>query len=361
MSAPTPVLIPQPFANDAGPSFINTIPDTTGDPELASYQIGFPPLTFQPVGSGGVPPQGQDFNGILNAITTHLFALQAGQLRTYDTDVRDAVAGYALGAVLAMANGNGYWISTTADNVTNPDTGGAGWEPVYAYGPTASVVAGGVLTLSAVEAARPYLIFTGTLSGNQQVVVPNSYRNWLVINGCTMNGFTLTVKTAAGTGVAIPAGGTASPTAIYCDSANVNYQFVPSALPTSVTPVADTIVLRDNLGASFTTTAVPGTTNTTVASTQFVNPGTLLAANGYRKNPDGTIDQWGYHVFNNNPVTVNFPTAFAVACWNVQLTPQINSVSLRDKCPVVGATNINSFTMQDADGSNGTFWRAMGR
>jgi hypothetical protein len=105
MSAPTPVLIPEPFAAAAGPSFINTIPATTADPQRAAYDEGFPPLTFQSEGSGGLPPLGQDFNGILNAITQHLFALQGGQLQTYRADVSTALGGYGKGAILAMTDG----------------------------------------------------------------------------------------------------------------------------------------------------------------------------------------------------------------------------------------------------------------
>jgi hypothetical protein len=135
MSAPTPVLIPEPFAAAAGPSFINTIPATTADPQRAAYDEGFPPLTFQSEGSGGLPPLGQDFNGILNAITQHLFALQGGQLQKYRSDVSTALGGYALGSILAMADGAGYWISTTVNNVTDPDAGGhlrLGWRYPHA-------------------------------------------------------------------------------------------------------------------------------------------------------------------------------------------------------------------------------------
>lgn len=296
MSAPTPELIPQPFANNAGGSFINTIPDVSGDPQEADYSSGFKPVTFQPVGSGGKPPLGQDFNGILYAVTTHLYALQGGQLQTFRADVAAALTGYKLGALLAMLDGAGYWLNLLEGNTTDPDAGGANWAPVFAFGPTTKAVTGGVLTLTAPEAAHPYLVFTGALSGNQQVEVPAQFRNYLVINSCVMNAFTLTVKTAAGTGISIPAGGAASPTAIYCDGVNVQRVFVPSALPTSVAPDPDTIVLRDNTGAAYATTAANGDASSQVASTAFVNPGSLLSANGWRLNPDGSIEQWGFKI-----------------------------------------------------------------
>jgi hypothetical protein len=363
MSAPTPPLVPQPFANDAGPGFINTIPDTTGSTSLASYQLGFPPLTFQPVASGGVPPQGQDFNGILNAVTQHLFALQGGQLQKYRADVSAALGGYALGALIAMADGAGYWINMLEGNTTNPDTGGANWTPVYAFGPTTKVVTGGVLTLTAPEAAREYLIFTGSLSGNQQVEVPARFGHWLVINACTLNGFTLTVKTAVGSGIEVPAGGAASPTAVYCDSVNVQRVFVPSALPTDVSPTPNTIVLRDNLGAQYALTAPLGTSTQQVASTQFVNPGTLLAATGYRKNPDGTIEQWGFNArLGSAAQTVAFPVAFSVACWSITATPVRTAGAALGQIPTVnGAPGLTTFQLAHSDGSTGAYWRAIGR
>jgi hypothetical protein len=362
MSAPTPVLIPEPFANDAGPSFINAIPATTADPQRAAYDEGFPPLTFQSEGSGGKPPLGQDFNGILNAITQHLFALQGGQLQTYRVDVSAALTGYKLGALLAMTDGAGWWINRTDGNTTDPDAGGAGWEPVYAYGPTTITgLTGGVRTLSAVEASRGFLILSGTLSGNQQIVVPNSFRHWLVINLCVLGGNTLTVKTVAGTGVAVPSGGAASPSAIYCDSVNVNPVFVPAALPISVNPDPDTIVLRDNTGAAYGTTAALADASSQLATTEFVNPPSLLTATGYEVLPSGRINQWGFHAFNNNPVTITFPIPFPVACFGVQLTPRTTGAALRDKAPTTGVVNLANFTMQDSDGSQGTYWFAYGR
>jgi hypothetical protein len=364
MSAPIPVLIPEPFANDAGPSFINVIPATTADPQRAAYDEGFPPQTFQSEGSGGKPPLGQDFNGIFNAITQHLFALQGGQLRAWDSAVRDALGGYALGAIVAMADGAGWWISVIEDNGNaSPDLGGAGWEAVYAYGPaTISGLTGGVYTLSPVEASRPFLILSGTLSGNQQVVVPNSFRHWLVINLCVMGGNTLTVKTAAGTGVAVPAGGTASPTAIYCDTVNVNPVFVPSALPTDVNPSPDTIVLRDNTGAAYGTTAALGDSSSALATTEFVNRGSSLASNGWILHPNGLIEQWGFNSGAGSNRTVTYPIPFPNAIYNVQTSPRRTTGDALGQAPtVIGSPGLANFTLAPADGSTGTDWRALGR
>jgi hypothetical protein len=67
-------------------------------------------------------------------------------------------------------------------------------------------VAGGVdVTLSANEARNQILEFTGALTANINVILPAVPGLWWVFNNTTGN-FTLTVKTAAGTGVIITQG-----------------------------------------------------------------------------------------------------------------------------------------------------------
>jgi hypothetical protein len=122
-----PVKISLPFAN-AGTK--NTIPVasqigvTAG---AASFTDGFPPLTFTPLASGGVPPFGADFNGILNALSAMLQWESAGGLFPYDAAFSTAVSGYPKGALLAKSGFNGYWQNLVDGNTSNPDTGGANW------------------------------------------------------------------------------------------------------------------------------------------------------------------------------------------------------------------------------------------
>lgn len=359
MPAPSPPLIPQPFAQGGTK---NVIPNTTADTQRASFALGYPPATMAPIDSGGRPMLGPDMNGILFDITAWLYALQGGQLKAYDAAVSTAITGYGLGALVLMADGAGYWINTSAGNTTNPDTGGANWQPMYAYGSAAITgLAGGSRSLTAVEAARYFLVLTGALLTNQQIVVPNAYRNWLVVN-LTTGAFTLTVQTAAGTGVLVPQGGAASPTAVWCDTVNVNSVFVPSALPTSVAPTADSIVLRDNLGRQFGLTADVGTKTTQVASTAFVNPGTLLGTNGFRAFPDGSMAQWGQAAGAGSNHTVTFPTAFTAAPYSIVLTPRITSGDALGQSPtLVGTPAAASFVFAPSDGSVATHWEAWGR
>lgn len=116
-----PTRIQVPFA-DAG--LRNTIPiaaPTT--PGLASYTEGFPEPCFTPLEAGGIPPFGQDFNGLAYAITRWLQWTNAGGPVPYDADFSTVVGGYPRGAVVSSATvGGASWVSTVDDNTTDPAT-----------------------------------------------------------------------------------------------------------------------------------------------------------------------------------------------------------------------------------------------
>ncbi|NTI80468.1 glycine-rich domain-containing protein [Rhizobium rhizogenes] len=120
-----PSKFPIPFGDAAGGGFIRTIPEASQIGIIdgaASLTDGFPPLNFLPVGSGGVPPFGQDMNGILNQITQWSQWQGAGGLAVYDSAFSTDIGGYPKGAILASAVAPGViWMSTADDNTTNPD------------------------------------------------------------------------------------------------------------------------------------------------------------------------------------------------------------------------------------------------
>lgn len=129
-----PTRMPTPFA-DSGTKNTIPIPSQIGvTAGLASYTTGFPPLTMTPVVAGGVPPYGADFNGILNAITAAVRWSNAGGMYAYDSTFSTAVGGYPKGAILARSGFDGFWVSTTENNTTNPDAAGAGWSMLSPQG-----------------------------------------------------------------------------------------------------------------------------------------------------------------------------------------------------------------------------------
>lgn len=113
------------FGASAGPSYIRTIPvgSQIGIQNCAaSFTDGFPPLTFTPSASGGCPPFGQDFNGLLNVISLWEQWASAGGPMPYDAAFQTAIGGYPRDALIQSNILHGrVWYSTADNNLTNPD------------------------------------------------------------------------------------------------------------------------------------------------------------------------------------------------------------------------------------------------
>ena len=128
------------FAQDTTGTYVRSLPQTTADPNAASFALGFPPNTFTDEGAGGSPPDGRDFNGILSYLHSVARWFQAGGVAGYDGTYQTAIGGYPLGAVVYSASKPGVrYRSTTNNNTTNPDTGGAGWVTETTEGTTSGV------------------------------------------------------------------------------------------------------------------------------------------------------------------------------------------------------------------------------
>ena len=236
-----PSKIPLPFANSAGSSYKNTIPVasqigiTNGK---ASLTDGFPPLTFQAISSGGVPPFGADFNGILNEITAIQQWQEAGGFFPYDSTFSTAIGGYPKGAILQAANFGGLWTNTVENNTTNPDAGGAGWVSLSFEGSQAITVTSADVTLTQLQSAYPVIIVSGTLTGARNLIFPAIVGEWIVQNNTT-GSYTLTAKTASGTGVTLTQG---QSTYIYGDGTNI--YFADSAKVASFNGRVGTVTLN---------------------------------------------------------------------------------------------------------------------
>lgn len=127
------------------------------------------------------------------------------------------------------------------------------------------------------EAKNRVLKFTGTLSAVVNVIVPSVEHEYSVINAC---GQTLTVKTSAGTGVAIPTGYQAR---VYCDSVNV-YNGSPT-FGGHPTPATGSLAIPawSAVEAAIAAAGVPATAGTILISgtdTTAGYPGTKITASG---------------------------------------------------------------------------------
>lgn len=197
--ADSPRKVALPFAENGEK---NTIPEgSSPSAGFASMNDGFPPLTRQPVGSGGIPPQGLDMNGILYYLSSLNKWQSAGGSFVYDsTFATDSdVGGYPNGAILLRADGTGFWLNQADNNTTNPDTGGANWQPINNVGVTSKTLTGSDVTLTNAEASKDIIVLSGTLTTNVNLIMPVFPKKWIVANN-TSGAFTVTVKTASGTG-----------------------------------------------------------------------------------------------------------------------------------------------------------------
>ena len=151
-------------------------------------------------------------------------------------------------------------------------TVGLGRSAAYTYTRLAKNVAGSAdVTLSLTEAANAVQEFTGILTGNINVIEPTVVGIYYVTNSTT-GSFTLTVKTSAGTGVAITQG---SRTIVYCDGTNI----------VSAVAFAAGTMAQVNTGAGLT-----GGPITTVGT---IDIATSAAASGYYNSTGLTLDSYG--------------------------------------------------------------------
>lgn len=191
-----------PFANSGTRTAIPTPSQIGITAGAASLTDGFPPLTRTPIAAGGVPPSGADMNGILYQMSAADRWANVGGGYPYDSTYATAIGGYPKGARLVRTDGIGYWLNTTDNNATDPESGGSGWVPDLMPGATAVTMTGSNVTLTPLQYGQPVIRITGLLTANLNLIFPAMAAGWTVINA-TSGAFTITAKTAAGTGVTV--------------------------------------------------------------------------------------------------------------------------------------------------------------
>ena len=132
-------------------------------PGAASWTDGFPPLCDTPLVDGGIPPAKADMNGGLYQMSAVDVWMCAGAGFPYNAGFQTAIGGYPKGARVLMASGAGYWVSTTDNNMTDPDTGGSGWAADDNGGITALT---GPVTASGPGSAGATITPTGVTPGS---------------------------------------------------------------------------------------------------------------------------------------------------------------------------------------------------
>ena len=223
MAVTRPTNYSTPFANTG---VKNTIPTAATGTGKASFTEGFPAITMTPIVSGGIPPEGKDFNGILYDITTHTIWVNAGGQYQFDSALSTAIGGYPVGMVLQNNAGTASYVSAVANNTINfnstPSSIGVQWLPYSgaAFSNVTVATTGGTTALTTTQAAAQFITVTGTLTSNATITFPAARFKTTIINNTT-GAFTVTAIASGGSGVPIFQGGVDS---IMCDGTNVRYE-----------------------------------------------------------------------------------------------------------------------------------------
>lgn len=256
--ASIPSFLPIPFASSADPTDIHVIPQSPSPtPGLASYTTGFVPENFEPEASGGIPPDGRDFNGLFFDITTRVRWAQAGGGYPYDSAFSTAIGGYPKGALVLRADSTGQWLSTVDNNTTDPDSSGAsGWVAMRANTGSAAITAtSGTVSPTKTQLGAQVLIVSGTLTANAKLQLPlTAGAQWTVVNNTT-GSFTLTVGGATGTTATVTQG-----TGIIAYTDGTNYYAISAAVSGAYLPIDGTAVAATKLATARTFSITGGVT-----------------------------------------------------------------------------------------------------
>lgn len=173
----------------------NTIPAASQisiTPGAASLTDGFPPLTRTPLAAGGVPPFGEDMNGILRWLSQVAQQFQAGGLMPYNSAFATAIGGYPKGALVRKAAGTGYWQCTADSNMTDPDGGSpANWSNVplladfgnslaasgYQKLPSGLILQWGAAATLGTDEVRMITLPTAYISGTKSIILTGDGEN----------------------------------------------------------------------------------------------------------------------------------------------------------------------------------------
>ena len=130
-----PTMLPGAFAQNGDKNIIPSNND--GLTGLASIEKGFPPITQQPLASGGLPPQRADFNGIFNWLSLFNVFYQNGGVFAYSEDLDYDVSNFVTDGTdlykCIKENGAG------TDNGVQPLSNTTYWDKMLTVGTSANV------------------------------------------------------------------------------------------------------------------------------------------------------------------------------------------------------------------------------
>jgi hypothetical protein len=114
-------------------------------------------------------------------------------------------------------------------------------------------------------------------------------------------------------------------------------------------------------GSPVAPTPAIGNSSTLIATTAFVNRGSVISGNGYRRNPDSSIDQWGSAAYGGSAgtLTITFPLPFPNNLFSLVAIASIGGYQ-----PGLQSFNTSQATLSMSNLNGGTpqtvYWRAIG-
>lgn len=116
-----PYLVKIPFCNSGIKNTIQIERQPTQEPQDATYNEGFPPVTMIPETGGGIAPNGLDFNGIFYELSSPIAHYCRGDRIQFDATYAAAIGGYDKGCILASNDYSKDYISLVDNNTLDPN------------------------------------------------------------------------------------------------------------------------------------------------------------------------------------------------------------------------------------------------
>lgn len=299
-------------------------------PETATYDAGVIQLeTTTPVEGGA--------DGASNAPLKNL----ANRTTWLKAHVDDLESGVTIPPTVAPKNSPEFTGSPTAPNVAAGDrstkVANTNFVQTAANGLSSINVAGGDnVTLTAAQYGNRILVLTGILTANIALIFPALSGKWIVVNNTT-GSFTVTCRTAAGTGIVVTQGKSRN---LHGDATNIYDE------RTDFEAVAIT-------GDATAKTQDAADSSTKIATTSFVQAAiaALLAAGNYLRATVTAVLSKGF--FNTTvPLSISSgEVTFVMTDGNVQRIANVNAdFTLNFPAAVPGAGMVTIYAQQDATG-----------
>ena len=323
----------------------------------ASFTTGFPPLNATPLSAGGVAPFWTDFNGLLNQVTAVQQWQCAGGIFKYDVDFSTAIGGYPKYCILMGTTGIEY-LNLADNNTTDPDSlASANWGSRKGVTPAQS-------------------------DNNKNIATTD----WVNGNGTKLSGLTQFNSTATitpsqcygmiefyGTGtfsVNLPLKSTVK------DGQIVEFANFSGGIVNLLVQGSDVIFINQT-APQVAITMLPGDTFRLIAtvigwlaiggsaqlkySSSFASD---LVSSGWRKSPDGSIEQWGVVAAGaaGSPSTFSFPIPFPSQCLQMVVS-QADAAAGTIAAMAADWLSSSTFRVASASSTPGILarWRAIGK